>query len=72
MMLCGAGFGCLADLLDFTQFLKAAMDAAICLAHECEKPRESEAMALITDSIKFWLRGQDLNLRPSGYEPKLR
>jgi hypothetical protein len=39
----------------------------------CRKTRKSPRMAgqVVVIILVFWLRGQDLNLRPSGYEPDI-
>ncbi len=37
-------------------------------ANEAQKRKKPHKGALLGCQI-FWLRGQDLNLRPSGYEP---
>ena len=49
---------------DVATFDVATFDAAV---FESQNKNGSSALAL--DPFGIWLRGQDLNLRPSGYEP---
>ena len=37
---------------------------------KCKKPADAAGFSIVVFQMVVWLRGQDLNLRPSGYGPK--